>query len=149
MVQNDHLQSNPGAIEALKAATRQVVHPIRGDASNGVQPAENPGSLAMTSPAAPTARGEPKQKPQLMPASGNFAEVFVRKITSIEQEKAKIEKEQLVVEQELSRVEKLQSDLTEKKKQLENRRNELIQVKDKLTALDKEMTDFLSKRSEL
>ncbi len=129
MVEKDHIQSNPGTIEALKAATRQV--------------AENLGSATVTSPAAPTARGEPKQKPQLRPASENFAEAFAEKITSVEQEKIKIEQEQLVVDQELARVENLQSGLTEKKKQLENRRNELIKVKDKLTALDKEMSDAL------
>lgn len=133
MVEKDHPQSNPGVIEALKAATRQVVQ------------------LAPDN--------EPKQKPQSTPASvlssfgeakpvfENFAEAFIKKITSVEQEKAKIEQEQLVVDQELSRVEKLQTDLFEKKKQLENRRNELIQVKDKLTALDKEINKLLKSPS--
>lgn len=110
MVENNPPQSNPGAIEALKAATRQVVQPT-------------PGS-------------EPKQKLESMPASETFADAFVRKITSVEQEKAKIEKEQLVVEQELDRVGKLQSGLIERKKQLDNRRNELTTVKDKLKELD-------------
>lgn len=119
MIPNDHPQSNPEAIEALKAATRQVVQPTPSNDEN------------------------PKQKLESMPASETFAEAFVRKITSVEQEKAKIEKEQLVVEQELARVEKFQSSLTEKKKQLENRKTELIKVKDKLKELDKEMSDVL------
>ena len=144
MVQNDYPQSNPGVIEALKAATRQVVHPIGGVASNGASN-ENSGSPAVTNPAAPTARGELKQKPQLRPASKNFAEAFVEKIMSVEQEKTKIEQEQLVVNQELTRVEKLQSGLFEKKKQLEQRRDELMQVKDKLAALDEEINKVLGK----
>lgn len=131
MVQNDHLQFNSEAIEALKAATRQVVESAPRN--------ENPGSPTMTSPVADTARGEPKQKLQSMPASENFAEAFMRKITSVEQE-------QPVVEQELDRIEKLQSDLTEKKQQLENRRNELTKVEDKLKELDKEMSDVLKTR---
>ena len=135
MVENDHPQSNQGAIEALKAATRQVVQPA---SRNG-----NPDSPIVMNPVADTARGESKQKLQSMRTHENFAEAFVKKITSVEQEKAKIEQEQLVVDQELARVEKLQSDLTEKKKQLEQRRNELTQVKDKLTALDKEMSEAL------
>ncbi len=135
MIQQDHPQSNPGAIEALKAATRQVVQPAPRD--------EHSGSPDHMNPVAPTARGESKQKLQSMPASANLAEAFVRKITSVEQEKAKIEQEQLVVEQELARVEKLQSGLTEKKKQLENRRGKLINVKDKLTALDREISEVL------
>ena len=121
MVQNDHLQSNSGAIEALKAATRQVVQPAPHDEQYD----------------------SPKQKTQSTPAFENFAEAFIKKITAVEQEKAKIEQEQLVVEQELSRVEKIHTDLSEKKKQLEQRRNELIQVKDKLAALDKEISEAL------
>ena len=120
-MQNDHSQSNPGVIEALKAATRQVRQPAPRDEQFDL----------------------PKQKPQPMTVFENFAEAFVKKITSVEQEKVAIEKEQLVVEQELSRVEKLHTDLIEKKKQLETRRNELIKIKDKLTALDKEMSDAL------
>ncbi|MBU4466596.1 hypothetical protein KKF47_00845 [Patescibacteria group bacterium] len=159
MVEKDHIQSNPGTIEALKAATRQVRQPAPRD--------ENSGSPAVvTSPVAHMARGELKQKPQSMPASAlsgcllrrsgyegrvgevrpafeNFAEAFIKKITSVEQERDKIEKEQLVVEQELSRVEKIHTDLFEKKKQLENRRNEFIKVNDKLKELDKEMSDAL------
>lgn len=136
MVQQDHPQSNPGAIEALKAATRQVGQPAPRD--------EHFGSPTVESPVTHTARGEPKQKLQSKPAaSANFAEAFVRKITAVEQEKAKIEQEQLVVEQELARVLKLQSGLTEKKQQLEQRRNGLIHVKDKLSALDKEINEML------
>ena len=112
-----NLQFNPGAIEALKAATRQVAQ------------------LATDN--------ELKQKSLSKPVFENFAEAFIKKITSIEQKKAEIEKEQLVVEQELSRVEKIHTDLLEKKKQLENRRNEFIKVNDKLKELDKEMSDAL------
>lgn len=135
MIQQDQPQSNIGALEALKAATRQVVQPAPRN--------ENPGSPTVMSPVAPTARGGFQQKPQSMPASENFAEAFATKITSVEQEKAEIEKEQLVVEQELARVLKLQSGLTEKKKQLENRKGKLINIKDKLTALDKEISEAL------
>jgi len=121
MIENDHLQSNSGAIEALKAATRQVRQPAPRDEQFDL----------------------PKQKPQPMTVFENFAEAFARKITSVEQEKVAIEKEQLVVEQELSQVEKLHTDLIEKKKQLENRKNELEQVKDKLAVLDKEISEAL------
>lgn len=136
MNQSNYPKSNPEAIEVLKAATRQVAQPAPRN--------EYSGSPTETNPAA---RSEPKQKPQSIPASANFAETFVRKITSIEQEKTKIEKEQLAVQQELDRVQKFQSDLTEKKKQLEQRRNELIQVKDQLTALDKEISEVLNSPS--
>lgn len=136
-------QSNPGAIEALKAATRQVGQSAAID--------ENPGSPTVTytargdrpTLARPPVGSEPKQKPQSMPASETFAEAFVRKITSVEQEKAEIEKEQLAVDQELNRAEQLRLRLIEKKKQLENRRNELITVKDKLIALDEELSKVL------
>lgn len=134
MAQRDHLRSDPGVIEALKAATRQVVQPAPHD--------EHSGSPTMANPVA--TRGEPKQKPQSMPAPETFAEAFVRKITSVEQEKAAIEKEQVAVDQEIDRVLKLQTGLTEKKEQLENRRNELIKVKDKLKELDKEMSNVLT-----
>jgi hypothetical protein len=136
MVQQDHSQSNPGVIETLKAATRQVGQPSPRD--------EHFGSPTVESPVAHTARGEPERKLQSMPvASANSAEAFVRKITAVEQEKAKIEQEQLVVEQELARVKKLQLGLTEKKQQLEQRRNGLVRVKDKLSALDKEINEIL------
>jgi predicted transcriptional regulator len=127
MIPNDQPQSNSEAIEALKAATRQVVQPTPSNDEN---------------PRSPTAASRMTHL-ESMPASKTFTEAFVRKITSVEQEKAKIEKEQLVVEQELARVEKLQLSLTEKKKQLENRTTELIKVKDKLEELDKEMSDVL------
>ena len=92
MVENDHPQSNSEVIEALKAATRQVVHPVKGIASNGVQPAENFGSpVVVTSPVAHTARGELKQKSQSTLVSENFAEEFVKKLASIEQEKAEVD----------------------------------------------------------
>ena len=116
-----NLQFNSGAIDALKAATHQVRQPAPRDEQFD----------------------SPKQKPQPMPVFENFAEAFIKKITSVEQERDKIEKEQLVVEQELSRVEKIHTDLLEKKKQLENRRNEFIKVNDKLKELDKEMSDAL------
>ncbi len=130
MIQKDHPQPNQEAIEALKAATRQVVQPAPRN--------ENPGSPTVASSVAHRAPGEPKQKLQSMPASENFAEAFVQKLTSIEKETAE-------VDEEMANVEKLWSSLVEKKKQLENRRNELTKVKDKITTLNKEMDDVLSK----
>lgn len=121
MVQKDHPQFNLGAIEVLKAATRQVIQPTPNNENSG--------------------------ESQSIPASLNFVEAFVGKITSIEQEKAKIEKEQLVIDQELARIEKLQLGLIEKKKQLEQRRNELIQVKNKLITLDKEISEVIKSPS--
>lgn len=134
MIQQEQGKSNPGTIEALKAATRQVVQlaPRK----------ENFSSPTVTSPVAAVVVGKPRQKSQPM-SYENFAEAFVEKITLVEQERAKIEKEQFVVDQELGRLEKIQSDLTEKKKQLETKSYELIKVKDKLKELDKEMSDTL------
>lgn len=139
MVQDNRPQFNPGVIEALKAATRQVVQSAPRN--------ENPGSSVVTIPVAPKARSGPQQNPMSMPASGNFIETFVRKITAMEQENTEIEQEQFAVQQELDRVQKLQSGLTERKEQLEQRRNELLQVKNKLTAIDKEINDVLKSPS--
>jgi|GEM_PF-6096429 len=136
-------QINSATIAALKAATLQVARPASSEA--------NFDSPIVMSLVAPTIPGGHKQKSQFQstPASENFAEAFVGKITSVEQEKVEIEKEQLVVDQELSRAEQLRLDLITKKKQLENRRNELIAVKDKLAALDKELSEVLKAVSPL
>lgn len=137
MIQTDQLKFNPDAIAALKAATRQVVQ--------SEPSATNFGSPAM-SPVVQTTDHDGKSKQKLQSKAhppGDLAEAFVEKITSVEQAIAEIEQEQLVVDQELSRVEQLQSDLIAKKKQLENRSHELITVKDKLTALDKELSEVL------
>lgn len=139
MVQDNRPQFNPGVIEALKAATRQVVQSAPRN--------ENFGLPAVTSPVAFRAPGESKQKLQSRRPPENFAEAFVGKITSVEQATAEIKQEQLIVDQELDRVAKLQSDLIAKKKQLENRSHELITVKDKLSALDKELSEALKLHS--
>ncbi len=141
MIQTNQPQFNSSAIEALKAATRQVAQPASSSDANFGLP-------AVTSSAIQTAPGEfnePKHKLQSNQrrAHGNFAEEFVEKITSVEKETAEIAKEQLVVAQELSQVEQRQSDLIAKKKQLADRSMELITVKDKLTALDKELGEVL------
>jgi len=68
-----------------------------------------------------------------------FAEEFIQKLTSIEQEKA-------AVDEEMSKVENLWSSLIEKKKQLKVRIDELTNVKDKLQELDKEMNKVLKSK---
>ena len=111
-------QPDPKTIETLKAARNQVIQadPVRkSQFSNGASKSEDP---------------SPKQ------AHNKFAEEFVQKLASIEQEKA-------AVDEEMAEVEKLWSSLVEKKKTLENRRNELIKVKDRLEELDKEMNNVL------
>lgn len=135
MIQTEQSKFNPTVIEALKAATRQVVQPESSVA--------NFGSPTVSSVFQTTASGALKQKIQSRRSSENFAEAFVGKITSVEQAIAEIKQEQLVVDQELSTVEQRQLDLIVKKKQLENRSNELITVKDKLNALDKELSEVL------
>lgn len=135
MIQTDQPKFNPDAVAALKAATRQVVQPAAPNIVNFGSPTAS--LVVKTDP------GESKQTLQPSHPHKNFAEAFVGKITSVEQATAKIEQERLVVEQELDRVEQLQSDLIAKKKQLENRSQELITVKDKLTALDKELSEAL------
>ena len=128
MVQNDYPQSNPGTIEALKAARDQVIQadpPRKSQFSNG----------AGKSAAANFPRVEDKQESTVQ-VHNKFAEEFVRKLSSIEQEK-------VAVDEEMVKVEKLWSSLVEKKKQLEDRRNELTKVEDRLKELDKEMNDVL------
>ena len=146
MSQTDQPKFSPSAIAALKAATRQVVHPVRGGASNGVQSAASDEDFSLPivmSPVAITPHDAPKQKLQPMQPHESFAESFVRKIASVEQEKGVVEKEQLIVDQELVRAQQLQADLIAKKEQLDNRRNELLAVKDKLITLDKELSEVL------
>ena len=117
-------QLDTKTIATLKVARNQVIQAdkIRDENRHGGQ---NPA---------------PKQTPSA--GTNKFAEEFVQKLASIEQEKA-------TVDEEMANVEKLWSSLVEKKKKLEDRSNELTKVKDKLKELDKEITDFLSKRSEL
>ena len=113
-------------IETLKAARNQVIQADKG-------PLRSRESEASGSAAKSMAGG---QNPIPRQAHNKFAEEFVQKLASVEQEKA-------AVDEEMAKVEKLWSGLVEKKKTLENRRNELIKVKDKLKELDKEMSNVL------
>ncbi len=114
MSQDVQTQLHSSAIASLKAATRQVV--------------QSPPSIV-----APIGFGDSEKKLQPIRKHENFAEAFIGKVLSIENEKMEIEK----------KIERLQSDFTIKKKQLEHRRDELMTVKDKLMAFDKELSDVL------
>ncbi len=92
-------QLDPKAIEALKAARNQVISKPPSDRDPAHQ-----------------------SKHALGQSPNKFAEEFVQKLASIEQETAGVDEEMA---------------------KLEARRNELIKVKDKLKELDKEMSNVL------
>lgn len=118
MTNQNYQQINQKTIETLKAARNQVMQADKtGSSVDSMAEGHNP---------------YPKQ------SHNKFAEEFIQKLDSIEQEK-------MAVDEEIVGVEKLWSGLVEKKKLLENRRSELIKVKDRLKELDKEMSTVLGK----
>lgn len=99
-------QPDPKTIETLKAASNQVMQADKNRDENidVINRGQNP---------------NPEQ------VRNKFAEEFIQKLVSIEQEKAAVDEEMA---------------------KLEARRNELIKVKDKLKELDKEMSDVLKSK---
>ena len=137
MNQPVYQQLDQKTIETLKAARNHVVHA-------GKSRSENEQEVAVA-PAVAVAQKSSKGTVEILAtgqtqfaARDKFAEEFVRKLSVVEQETA-------AIDEEMAKMEKIWLNLTEKKKQLENRRNELIKVKDKITTLNKEMDDVLSK----
>ena len=133
MNQPVHQQFDTKAIETLKAARNQVVQadPAPEQARYGAGKSGNKDKNA--------AREEGlNPTPVQFAVRDKFAEEFIQKLASLEQETT-------AVDEEIAKLEKIWLNLAEKKKQLENRRNELIKVKDKLKELDKEISGVLSK----
>lgn len=135
MSQPVHQQFDIGTIETLKAARNQVVQAGKSRSENEEE--------AAVAPSLGVAQKSNKEVVEILAtgqtqlaARSNFAEEFIQKLASLEQETT-------AVDEEIAKMEKIWLNLTEKKKQLENRRNELIKVKDKLKELDKEMSDVL------
>lgn len=120
-------QFDQKTIETLKAARNQVMQadPIPEQARYGA--GKSGGESTNVN------RG---QNPSPKQPHNKFAEEFVQKLASIEQEKT-------AVDEEMAKVEKLWASLVDKKKQLEARRNELLKLQDKLKELDKEMSNAL------
>ena len=106
MNQPIYQQSDPKTLETLKAASNQVMQADKSRDENidVINRGQNP---------------NPEQ------VRNKFAEEFIQKLVSIEQEKAAVDEEMA---------------------KLEARRNELIKVKDKLKELDKEMSDVLKSK---
>ena len=140
MIETDQPTFNPSAIEALKAATQQVIQ--------STPSSDQADSLTVLNPTIQTVTtSEPKQKSSSRRSTENFADAFVDKITSFERAIATLDQEQLAVEQELKLVAERQSDLVSSQTQLGNRRKDFITIKDKLTVLDKELSAVLKPAS--
>lgn len=139
MSQPLYQQPDPKIIETLKAARNQVVQVSKSRSEDEPEVAAVP-SVAVAQKSSQGSVEILVTGQTQLAACSNFAEEFIQKLASIEQETA-------AVDEEIAKMEKIWLNLTEKKKQLENRRTELIKVKDKLKELDKEMSSVLEPQS--
>lgn len=117
-------------IEKLKVASSAVIQDsnTKRETSNPVHQTTNEVTQKLTS------KSEKKFDPTAL--FGDFAQMFVQKLTSLERQKE-------AVEQEIVKIEKIYLSITEKKKQLEQRREKIIKMDEKLKALNKEIDTIL------
>lgn len=117
-------------IEKLKVARSAIIQDsdTKSEKSNPVHQTTN--EVAQE----PIRKSEKKFDSTLL--SGNFAQTFVQKFTSLERKKE-------AVEQEMAKIEKIYLSINEKKKQLGQRREEIIKMDEKLKALNKEIDTIL------